>query len=89
MTGHQALASTLQSSRIGYAAHRHATRILTDYYGKSVVRSQQESAKSRLYSRQHDVTAAESIKTTLFVAMPRRSIVELMQQHVAADAQLA
>ena len=89
MEGHHALASTFQSARVGYVGHRHATRILSDCYGKSVVRSQQESANVRLNSRKHDVTVSESIKTTLFVAMPGRSLVELMQQHGALDAQLA
>ena len=46
---------------------RHSTRIMSDAYGKGIVRGQVENTKLLAYARDHDVTAAESIKTCLTV----------------------
>ena len=37
--GHHALADSIQDKRISYIGHRHVTRILSDYYGRGIVRS--------------------------------------------------
>ena len=62
--GHHAIAEKAKDKRISKIAHRHVTRICSDYYGKAIVRSNQESTNLRAYASLKDVTAAESIKTT-------------------------
>ena len=47
---------------------RHATRIMSDAYGKGIVRVQVENTNLRAYSKDKDVTSAESIKTCLTVS---------------------
>ena len=37
--GHHALADKIHDKRISYIGHRHVTRILSDYYGRGIVRS--------------------------------------------------
>ena len=61
--GHHAMAEKIADMRLSYIGHRHVTRILSDYYGRGVVRSNQESTNLRAYSRSNDVTDAECIKT--------------------------
>ena len=58
--------------RPAYIGKRHATRLCSDAYGRGIVRSNQESTNLRVYSRDHDVTAAESFHTAQTVAMPGR-----------------
>eukprot|EP00973_Karenia_brevis_P072459 10065509-Karenia_brevis.AAC.1 len=62
--GHHALAGALSDKRLSYIGHRHVTRICSDYYGKGIVRSNQESTNLRAYADDRDVTAAESLKTS-------------------------
>ena len=50
-----ALAEELRDSRVSYIGHGHVTRILSDYYGRGVVRSNQESVDLRVYTRDNDV----------------------------------
>ena len=65
MKGHHALAEKVRGRTASYIGHRHATRLLSDFYGKGVVRSAQEAANLRAYADARDVTAAESIKTAM------------------------
>ena len=85
MKGHRSIAEQIKDERSGYVGFRHARRILSDYYGKSVVRSQQESANLRLYSKAEDVTAAETIKTSAVATMPGRQLLQLYEQHTGDD----
>jgi hypothetical protein len=59
--GHHALAEKMRGRTPSYIGHRHATRLLSDFYGKGVVRSAQEAANLRAYADARGVTAAESI----------------------------
>ena len=68
--GHPAMAEKIADMRLSYIGHRHVTRILSDYYGKGIVRSNQERTNLRAYSRSNDVTAAECINTNKNVAVP-------------------
>jgi len=53
-----------------YIGQRHMRRLVTDVYGKGVVRSNQESINLRSQGTEHDVTSAESFHTASFVAFP-------------------
>ncbi len=59
---------------------RHTMRILSDSYGKGVVRSQAESCNLRLYSDELDVVAAEAIRTTVFSFMPGQNLVDMFER---------
>ena len=59
------LAEHIRQEPLQRQGTRHATRMMCDAYGKGIVRGQVENANVRAYSRTHDVTAAESIKTCL------------------------
>ena len=59
---------------------RHATRSMNDAYGKGILRGQVENAKSRAHTRDHDVTAAESIKTCQTVNFDGNRYVGLIQR---------
>ena len=78
--GHHALAEKISDRRISYIGHRHVTRILSDYYGRGIVRSNQESTNLRAYSRTEDVTAAEAIKTNKKVNLPAAGALNLVER---------
>jgi hypothetical protein len=78
--GHHALAETNLDKRTSYIGHRHVTRILSDYYGRGIVRSNQESTNLRAYSRAEDVTAAEAIKTNKNVNLPAAGALKLVER---------
>ena len=59
---------------------RHATRIMNDAYGKGLVRGQVENAILRAYSKDQDVTSAESIKTCLTVNFFGANYVDVIQR---------
>ena len=63
MKGHQKLGSELKDERIAYIGARHTKRILSDAYGKGIVRSNQESTNLRTHGKDNDVTAAETFRT--------------------------
>ena len=46
--GHRAMAEQIADKRTSYIGHRHVTRILSDYYGRGIVRSNQESTTCAL-----------------------------------------
>ena len=61
--GNSTLAEHICQEPLQRQGKRHATRIMSDAYGKGVVRGQVENTNLRAYSRDNDVTSAESIKT--------------------------
>ena len=78
--GHHALADSISDKRISYIGHRHTTRILSDYYGRGVARSSQESTNLRAYANDNDVTNAETIKTTKNVNFPGAEALRLIRK---------
>ena len=78
--GHHALAEKINDKRTSYIGHRHVTRILSDYYGRGIVRSNQESTNLRAYSQAGDVTAAETIKTNKNTNLPAAGALKLVEQ---------
>ena len=93
--GHRTLGHTLEETTHtrtdaetnAYAFHRHSTRMLSDFYGKGVVRSNQESVNLRVNARRNDVTAAESIKTSLTAMMPGLDLLTVLQRRQSTTAQ--
>ena len=84
--GHHALAERERGRPVSYIGFRHAIRLLSDLYGKGVVRSAQESANLRAYADPRDVTSAESIKTAKTAMMPGAEAVRLVETyHVEED----
>ena len=61
--GHHALADRTRQEPLSRIGKRHAIRIMSDAYGKGIVRGQVENTNLRAYTTRADVTAAESIKT--------------------------
>ena len=74
------MAEKISDKRTSYIGHRHVTRILSDYYGRGIVRSNQESTNLRAYSRTEDVTAAEAIKTNKNVNLPAAGALKLVER---------
>ena len=61
--GIEKLGRQLHGESVNRIGKRVTTRILSDAYGKGIVRGQVECANLRAYAREDDVTSAESIKT--------------------------
>ncbi len=61
--GHQDLNCKLHLENINYIGGRHASRLMSDAYGKGIVRGQVECANLRAYSQEQDVAFAESFRT--------------------------
>ena len=78
--GHHAMAEKIADKRTSYIGHRHVTRILSDYYGRGIVRSNQESTNLRTYIRRGDVTSAESIKTNKNIVLPAAGALRLVEK---------
>ena len=80
MKGHQQLGFEIKDERIAYIAARHAKRILSDAYGKGVVRSNQESTNLRTYTKENDVTAAETFRTAQCMSFAGHEFCSLVEQ---------
>ncbi len=63
MKGHRDLHEKLQGQCRAYLGRRHAQRIISDVYGKGVVRGAVECVNLLTNSRENDVTAAECMRT--------------------------
>ncbi len=77
---HHALSQKMDGLPLAKRMKRHTMRILSDSYGKGVVRSQAESCNLRLYSDELDVVAAEAIRTTVFSFMPGQNLVDMFER---------
>ena len=78
--GHSALAEHIRQEPLQRPGKRHATHIMSDAYGKGIVRGQIENMNLRAHARDRDVTAAESINTCLFVNLSGNNYVDLFQR---------
>ena len=52
--GHRQLASDLKKESLNRIGKRHATRLMSDAYGKGIVRGQVENTNLRAYSTSND-----------------------------------
>ena len=78
--GHHALNEKVKQRSASYVGHRHITRLLSDLYGKGIVRSAQESVNLRAHGDTRDVTAAESMKTSKTAMVPGFDVVRLVER---------
>ena len=62
--GHRDPGPQLNGRGLNYIGKRHASRLMSDAYGKGIVRGQAENVNLRAYQKSNDVTAAESFKTS-------------------------
>ena len=74
--GHRRLHDEVATHRPSYIGDRHTKRLLSDTYGRGIVRSNQESTNLRVYSEDHDVTAAESFHTAQTMVKPGKDLTE-------------
>ena len=61
--GHQDLSGKLANEPLSRVGKRHHGRILSDAYGKGIVRGQAENTNLRAYQKDNDVTFAETFRT--------------------------
>ena len=54
-------------------------RIMSDAYGKGIVRAQVENTNLRAYAREYDITSAESIKACLTVAFFGQNYLDVVE----------
>ena len=65
---------------MNYIGKRNSARILSDAYGKGVVRGQVENTNLRAYARDDDVTAAECIRTSETDVFYGREYVDVIER---------
>ena len=78
--GHITLAESIHQGPLQRQGKRHATRIMNDACGKGIARGQVENTHLRAYSKDSDVTSAESIKTCLTVSFFGSNYVDVIQR---------
>ena len=66
--GHQTLFANRCKDCADIIGKRHAMRLMSDAYGKGIVRGHVEHTTLRAYGKLHQVTAAEAIATCLTTA---------------------
>jgi hypothetical protein len=77
--GHRALNAKLSKDVRGYVGRRHAQRIMSDFYGKGIVRGAVECVNLLTHASHPDVTAAETIKTALCENFPGQVYLEAVE----------
>ena len=78
--GHQDLNDKLHLENVNYIGRRHASRLMSDAYGKGIVRGQVECANLRAYSQEQDVAFAESFRTAGVELFYGRDYLEAVEQ---------
>jgi hypothetical protein len=78
--GHVDLTAKTRGESINYIGKRHATRLMSDAYGKGIVRGQAENTNLRAYEKANDVTAAETFRTCQTVAFYGREYVDIVEK---------
>ena len=58
------MAAQVAGKGAAYVAKRHASRLMSDAYGKGIVRGQAENVNLRVNARDDAVTHAETLKTS-------------------------
>ena len=77
--GHQTLNQKLQADRINYIGKRHASRFMSDAYGKGIVRGQAENTNLRANSKAHDVLHAEFFGTSMTESFLGREYLKIVE----------
>jgi hypothetical protein len=84
--GHDGLAESLHGKGLSYIGKRHATRLMSDAYGRGIVRGQAENTYLRAYGKFNDVTAAECFKTCGTAAFFGREYFDMVDRLTNANA---
>ena len=78
--GHSDLNAKLNGESVNYIGKRHAMRLMSDAYGKGIVRGQVECANLRANNKEATVTHAESFRTSQTQAFYGREFCDLVQE---------
>ena len=78
--GQVALAQEVSGLSAGKVWRRFASRLMSDAYGKGVVRSQTENKNLCIHAGEQDVTHAETRRTSDFAGFFGREFVEMVQR---------
>jgi len=84
--GHDGLAESLHGEGLSYIGKRHATRLMSDAYGRGIVRGQAENTNLRANGKFNDVTAAECFKTCGTAAFFGREYFDMIERLTNAKA---
>ena len=84
MRGQQLLYEELKEGKAGYLGARSVKRLITDCYGRGVVRGAVETTNLNINSKSHDPTAAESIKTAQVTDLGLQYPAQLLR-HIAEE----
>ena len=84
--GHDGLAESLHGEGLSYIGKRHATRLMSDAYGRGIVRGQAENTNLRANGKFNDVTAAECFKTCGTAAFFGREYFDMVERLTNARA---
>ena len=84
MKGQQLLSEDLQDSKPGYVGARAVKRLITDCYGRGVVRGAVETTNLNINAKSSDPTTAESVKTAQVTDISLQYPLQLLQ-HVAEN----
>ena len=78
--GHAALNQKLSGERLNYVGKRHASRFMSDAYGKGIVRGHAENTNLRAYAKQNDVCFAESMQTSQCTSFFGKEFLEVVER---------
>ena len=78
--GHQDLNQRVRGEGLNYLGRRHTMRLMSDAYGKGIVRGQVENTNLRAHGSTEQVTRAESFQTSLTTVFPGREYLGLVQR---------
>ena len=84
--GHVGLADSLHGKGLSYIGKRHATRLMSDAYGRGIVRGQSENTNLRANANFNDVTAAECFKTCGTASFFGREYFDMIERLTNAKA---
>ena len=77
--GHRQLADNTRNEPLNQIGKRHATRLMSDAYGKGIVRAQVDNTNLRAYATSGDITSAESINACLTVSFFVQNYVDVVE----------
>ena len=84
MKGQQHLYEDLKDNKAGYYGARTVKRLITDCYGRGIVRSAVETTNLNIMSEHPDPTAAETVKTAQVTDISLHHPLKLLD-HIAAE----
>ncbi len=86
MKGHAVLTEQLKGESTAYIGRRHAQRLVSDLYGKGIVRGSVECTNLLTHCTRQDVTSAEMIKTARTATFPGSAYVRRIERECKVAA---